>query len=794
MGSSAEIIPQNQISQTLENTETTPIEVTYKITPATTKCIGTPFTIVVTVNPSINSNASITNNNCFESKDGMISTNINGGIPFETGDPYLISWLGPNGFTSSDATIINLEAGLYILEIEDKEGYSIREELTVTQPTLLTISKDIEQNISCFKGSDGAIEVTVSGGTLPYKYNWTTTDGSGIIQSAQNQNGLTAGDYSLEITDKNSCIQTSNFILTEPEALKIVTTFKQDVFCFGEGTGAIEIEVSGGTPAEVSPENFDYLYSWTGPNGYVSSFKNINNVYSGDYTITITDNLNCVETKTIVITQSSEISINYTKTDVTCYGETDGAIDINITGGNPPYQISWSNLANGFSQSNLSADTYIATITDGNNCVKQASIEIIQPIFFITPINTPISCNNENDGSITLNLTGGVKPISVTWDDDSTAGVQRNNLAPGSYTVTILDSDINQCPITQTFIFTNPPIIAVSSQVTNALDCNIINSGSIDLTVSGGTKPYSYMWSTGEITEDLNDISSGDYSVEIIDKNDCVVTKQFSIYRQEPIEISLKTSTIPNCDLKTVSQKTIANVTGGFLPYTYEWSAGKVSTTDNSVMETSQNGSYTLTITDDKGCINSKIFLVDLPTIGNADYSYNSFSIDNYNLLSIEDPIQFSNLITGNYSNITWDFGDGSPTISDENPIHTYDQVGVFNVVLKIELDFGCIEFIEKTLNITKGYVLINPNAFSPNNDGYNETIRPSFKGFKEIEMTIFDTWGVAIYYEKNLELNGWNGKIKGLPAENGNYVMAVKGLTFYKKEINTLTALTLLK
>ena len=794
LGSSAQIIPQNQISQTLENTETTPIEVTYKITPATTKCIGTPFTIVVTVNPSINSNASITNNNCFESKDGMISTNINGGIPFETGDPYLISWLGPNGFTSSDATIINLEAGLYILEIEDKEGYSIREELTVTQPTLLTISKDIEQNISCFKGSDGAIEVTVSGGTLPYKYNWTTTDGSGIIQSAQNQNGLTAGDYSLEITDKNSCIQTSNFILTEPEALKIVTTFKQDVFCFGEGTGAIEIEVSGGTPAEVSPENFDYLYSWTGPNGYVSSFKNINNVYSGDYTITITDNLNCVETKTIVITQSSEISINYTKTDVTCYGETDGAIDINITGGNPPYQISWSNLANGFSQSNLSADTYIATITDGNNCVKQASIEIIQPIFFITPINTPISCNNENDGSITLNLTGGVKPISVTWDDDSTAGVQRNNLAPGSYTVTILDSDINQCPITQTFIFTNPPIIAVSSQVTNALDCNIINSGSIDLTVSGGTKPYSYMWSTGEITEDLNDISSGDYSVEIIDKNDCVVTKQFSIYRQEPIEISLKTSTIPNCDLKTVSQKTIANVTGGFLPYTYEWSAGKVSTTDNSVMETSQNGSYTLTITDDKGCINSKIFLVDLPTIGNADYSYNSFSIDNYNLLSIEDPIQFSNLITGNYSNITWDFGDGSPTISDENPIHTYDQVGVFNVVLKIELDFGCIEFIEKTLNITKGYVLINPNAFSPNNDGYNETIRPSFRGFKEIEMTIFDTWGVAIYYEKNLELNGWNGKIKGLPAENGNYVMAVKGLTFYKKEINTLTALTLLK
>ena len=282
--------------------------------------------------------------------------------------------------------------------------------------------------------------------------------------------------------------------------------------------------------------------------------------------------------------------------------------------------------------------------------------------------------------------------------------------------------------------------------------------------------------------------------MEIKDKNNCIINKQFSIYRQEPIEIEFLVTEIPDCDLKTVSQRTVAKITGGISPYTYSWSAGSVSMTDNTIMTTSQNGSYTLTITDDKGCTESKIFLVDLPSIGNADYSYDAFSIDNYNLLSIEDPIQFTNLTIGNYSNITWDFGDGSPTTSDENPVHIYDQVGVFKVVLKIELDFGCIEIIEKTLNITQGYVLINPNAFSPNNDGYNETIRPSFTGFKEIEMTIYDTWGVPIYYEKNLELNGWDGTIKGLPAENGNYVMVVKGNTFYEKEIITITALTLLK
>ena len=216
--------------------------------------------------------------------------------------------------------------------------------------------------------------------------------------------------------------------------------------------------------------------------------------------------------------------------------------------------------------------------------------------------------------------------------------------------------------------------------------------------VSGGTPPYDFIWNTGQTTEDLTNIPAGDYSVEIKDKNNCVINKQFSIYRQEPIEIEFLVTEIPDCDLKTVSQRTVAKVTGGFLPYTYSWSAGSVSMTDNTIMTTSQNGSYTLTITDDKGCTESKIFLVDLPSIGNADYSYDAFSIDNYNLLSIEDPIQFTNLIIGNYSNITWDFGDGSPTTSDENPVHIYDQVGVFKVVLKIELDFGCIEIIEKTL------------------------------------------------------------------------------------------------
>ena len=794
IGASSEINPQDQISQTLENTETFPVKVTYIITPATTKCTGIPFTLEVIVNPSIQSNTVVINNSCFESNDGAISTNIIGGVPFEIGNPYLISWSGPNGFIAADANITNLEAGLYILRIEDRNGFSITEEWSVTQPDVLVITKDIEKNISCFEGNDGAIAVTISGGTLDYTYNWTTADGSGILLNTEDQNTLTAGTYTLEIIDQNNCTVSTNVTLTQPEGLEIETVFKQDVLCFGDATGAIEINVSGGTLVEISPGVFDYLYNWSGPNSFTSTSKNISNLIAGTYTIAITDNLGCTTNTSIIINQFPEVEINYVKTDVTCYGEANGSIDVTVIGGKAPYQISWSNFANGFSLSNLSADTYIATIKDDNNCIKQVSITIEQPVFFIDPIVTSISCNGENDGTIDLNLTGGIAPFSLIWSDDASAGVQRNNLAAGTYTVLILDSDTYQCPIEETFIITNPPAIAVSAIVADAIDCDIVNSGSIDLETSGGSAPYSFLWNTDATTEDIENIPPGDYSVEITDRNGCKITRQFNVFRQEPLIISYEETTIIDCDLKTVSKQNTANATGGYVPYTYTWSDGVVSGTNDSVMTTMQSGSYILTVTDANGCMKSTSFIVDVPTIGAADFSYSAFALTTYDFLSIEDPIQFTNLSTGSYSSVKWDFGDGSPTSNEENPVHTYEQVGSFNIVLTVEFDIGCTEIFERTITITKGYSLIHPTAFTPNDDGYNETIRPSYRGFTDLKMTIYDTWGTVVYSEEGIELKGWNGFIGNKPAENGNYVMVVKGITFYEKEIIKSSPVTLLK
>jgi len=791
-GSSEEKELKDEISQTLKHTGKTASIATYTVTPLTSECIGDSFLLEVTVNPNIISNSVLTNNNCFNANDASIETNIAGGVPFKTGNPYLILWSGPNGFSSNLSSIYNLKIGLYTLRIEDENGNISAENFNIVEPAPLNINTNIQKNVSCFDANDGRIEVSVAGGTAPYVYYWTTTDGSGMIQNTNRQNELTAGAYALEVTDKNNCTSTTSFIITQPDSLKINTAATENILCFGEATGRIAINVSGGTLVEVSQDTFDYIYSWTGPNGFTSKFQDINNLIGGTYTLKVMDNLGCITSASFKLNEPTQLDIKVTKTVISCYGET-GSIDLEISGGLAPYKIAWSNLANGVSLKNLSSGTYTAKVTDGNNCVKEISIEIEDPFFFIDPVLIPISCNGENNGSINLNLTGGVSPIKVTWDDDASAGVQRNNLAKGTYRVFIEDSNSIQCPIEQTFTITNPPMLGVASTVNDAIDCGRINSGLIDLEVTGGTTPYSYAWSNGETTEDIVDIVAGDYYVEITDANGCLQIREFTIFRQKALQIEFIESNITDCKLKTVLQKMEAKVTGGFFPYTYNWSAGTV-TGDNSVMIASQNGSYTLTITDAQGCTEKKSFLVSLPFIGDPFFEHTAFALDTYNLLSIEDPIEFTNLSTGSFSTVKWDFGDGSPINNDQNPVHTYNTVGKFKVVLTVEYNAGCVDIFERTVNISKGYSLVIPTAFTPNGDSYNDIIRPSFRGFIKLEMTIYNTWGTLVYFEKGTSLKGWDGLIKGKPSLNGNYVMVIKGLTFYKKEILKNSPVTLLR
>lgn len=222
VGASEQLTPVASITQFLENTTVNPSTVTYTVTPISGNCVGADFEVVVTVNPSISVTTTVINNTCFESNNASIEIDIVGGVPFSTGNPYNIDWSGPNGFTSTNEDIFNLEAGTYVLNIEDDGGCPYTETFEIIEPDELvfsTINFDPD-TISCFGANDGSIGIDVSGGTMPYTYNWTLNGGP--FSADEDVTNLGPGVYAVTVTDGNSCGPiTQEFVIDEPPLLTV---------------------------------------------------------------------------------------------------------------------------------------------------------------------------------------------------------------------------------------------------------------------------------------------------------------------------------------------------------------------------------------------------------------------------------------------------------------------------------------------------------------------------------------------------------------------------------------------
>ncbi|WP_431158218.1 PKD domain-containing protein [Winogradskyella poriferorum] len=775
-GATAQTTPSTTISQFLENVTTNPATVTYTITPTSGDCVGATFEVVVTVNPSITVTQTVANNLCFESNDASILIDIVGGIPFATGTPYIISWTGPNGFTSSDEDIFNLEAGTYTLDIQDNGGCPYTETFTITEPDELTFSMvDFDpETISCFGANDGEINIDVAGGTMPYVYTWTL-DGA-PFSSDEDLANLGPGTYDISVTDANNCGPIAlTFVIIEPTELQATLNTVTNIICFGDDTGAITVDVVGGRP--------DYTYAWVGPNGYTSADQNITALFAGTYTLTVTDTSNCTDTIDVEVIQNDQLEIDFTVTEIECYGDNDGSITINnILGGVPPYTVAWSNFGTGFSQTNLSAGIYTITITDSEDCVREFPIEIEEaPIFLIDPVVTQMSCAGENDASIVLNFQGGLDPITVVWDDDATAGVERNNLVPGTYSVTITDG--TPCVIQETFTIFDILPLQLSAGVTDALDCEDTNSGAINLLIEGGTPPFTIAWSNGASTEDLDAIPPGNYVVTVTDTNGCDITGSWDVNRFDPLVLDVVTQTDVDCDMREVEQSFMAVATGGVPPFQYSWSSGIVSGANNEMMTTDENGLVMLEVTDSQGCTTNYSLNVEIPVLGEPDFEVSSFGFLNFGVYAILDPIEFTNTATGDWESILWDFGDGSFS-SEENPTHTYVEIGSYIVTQRVTYPFGCVYERVITLIVEEGYRLVMPDAFTPNDDGLNDRFGPVYVGLNTLELNIFDTWGSLIYSESGDAIQGWDGTLKDEIVENGNYYYTFTAKTFYGNEI----------
>ncbi|MHA3786786.1 T9SS type B sorting domain-containing protein, partial [Flavobacterium hauense] len=433
------------------------------------------------------------------------------------------------------------------------------------------------------------------------------------VQTAATATGLTAGTYTVTVTDTNACTTTQAFTITQPTAALTATAAgtQTNVLCFGNATGAATVNVTGGTGA--------YSYSWnTTP---VQTAATATGLTAGTYTVTVTDANACTTTQSFTITQPAAALTATTgaQTNVLCFGNATGSATVNVTGGTTAYSYSWNTtpVQTTATATNLTAGTYTVTVTDANACTTTQAFTITQPAAALVATAGPqtnILCFGNATGAATVNVTGGTGAYSYSWN---TTPVQTTatatNLVAGTYTVTVTDA--NACTTTQAFTITQPAaaLVATAGPQTNVL-CFGNATGAATVNVTGGTGAYTYSWNTTPVqtTATATNLVAGTYTVTVTDANGCTKTQAFTI-TQPAAPLSVTTATTQTnvlCFGGTTGSATIA-VTGGTVGYTYSWTTTPVQTTATATGLTA--GTYTVTVTDANGCNISQAFTITQP-------------------------------------------------------------------------------------------------------------------------------------------------------------------------------------
>ncbi len=548
----------------------------------------------------------ITHVNCNGEATGEIEISPTGGTP---GYNYL--WSGPNGFSASTRDISSLEAGDYSLTITDANGCSrdFIDVATVLENTLISASFNLT-DITCNGGSDGAIEATVSGGTPNYIYDWTGP--FGFTASTEDISGLIAGDYQLSVTDDLGCLQVMPVqTLIEPSAIS-VTESHVNIACFGDGDGSIDLTPSGGVPP--------YTFNWSGPGSFASSTEDISGLEAGNYSVTITDANLCSTpfTNIVTILEQPELQVTPLKTDISCNGLTDGAIDITVSGGTPSYSFDWTGPS-GFNSalediSGLGPGDYNLTITDGNMCI--VSFPVIETILEPSPIvasyvsHQNVLCNGGASGSIQINVTGGTIPLTFDWANSFgiTQSTDEDPIGLPAETYTLTINDINGCVVTYPdFVdITEPPPLSSTLTGTN-IDCFGAGNGAISVASTGGSGAYEYSnvsdlgpYQPGNLYTPLG---PGLHTIWTRDANLCVVSDTITILESEEIQILGET---PGgsilCYGDSSAQISIDGISGGVAPYEYSINNG-VDFYTTSLFTNLPAGNYQTVVRDASACI-----------------------------------------------------------------------------------------------------------------------------------------------------------------------------------------------
>ena len=507
--------------------------------------------------------------------DGTAQATVTGG----TG-AYTYAW--SNGQTSS--TIAGLAINSYGVTVTDANGCTATATTSVADGCVCSMvaAATVNNQVSCNGGNDGQATATQTQGTAPISYSWS--DG----QTTATAVGLSASSYTVTVTDVNGCTATSTVVLTAPSAI-IISASSNAVSCAGND-GTAQATVTGGTGA--------YTYAWS--NGQTSS--TIAGLAINSYGVTVTDANGCTATATTSVADGcvcSMVAAATVNNQVSCNGGNDGQATATQTQGTAPISYSWSDGQTTATAVGLSASSYTVTVTDVNGCTATASTVVTEPISALSGLVTAVSnplCNNDANGSITVNAFGG----TANYTFDLGNGAQSNGtfvgLAAGTYTITVTDA--NGCIVTVSSGLSNPAAVSVNTSVSNTIACNGGSDGVAIATAFGGAGSYNFVWSNGQALSTATGLSATVYTVTATDANGCTSSTSITLSEPTALNVSATQTTAVSCS-GALDGVAGANASGGVGAYTFNWSNGQASASATGLSA----GTYTVTATDQNACI-----------------------------------------------------------------------------------------------------------------------------------------------------------------------------------------------
>ncbi len=502
---------------------------------------------------------------------------------------------GPNLITSGSTVYFTANNGVDGAEIFKFDNGST-----------LVVNLDTSINVKCFGGNTGSINISVTGGALPYTFNWSR-NGVADYSTQEDPANLIAGTYDLMLTDANDAIASlTGIVITEPTVLAATAT--------GVSTSCVNsasISATGGTGS--------YTYLWS--NG--ATTDSISNIPSGIYSVTVTDENGCSVTATCTVTGRAAFNPSVAITNVSCFGGADGSLTITNVNGVAPFEYSMDGIS--FQSSNvfsgLNAGSYTITVKDALGCTGFKTKIITQPTqILITLNNVQRTCYGANNGSINITAAGGSPGFAFSWSGPNGYTATRSsisNLAAGNYLLTVTDK--KGCSAQLTVIVPTSAEVTIDQTVTNVL-CKGEENGSIAVNVTGGSgSGFIYQWNTGATTSSITNLGKGNYSLVITDiGSSCTITKSYSI-TQPASALNMSTSKTNVAGCNSLGTITVSG-SGGTAPYQYSIN-GTTFGNSGSFTGLYQN-SYTVFVKDANGCIKSAA--VSITDNGTDEYENNN--------------------------------------------------------------------------------------------------------------------------------------------------------------------------